>query len=73
MSDQASREYTSKEPFKAELLITQESYDVVKVKDNGYHDKIVKVEGGILLKITITAPTLEKLAERINGHVALIS
>ena len=64
--------YKSAEPFKAEILITQESHDVVKLKDNGYTDKILRVDGGIMLKLTITAPDLETLQRRVAGHIGLI-
>lgn len=64
--------YTSTEPFKAEILITQESHDIVRLKDNGYTEKVIRVDGGIMLKLTVTAPDLETLQKRISGHIALI-
>lgn len=64
--------YTTTEPFKAEILITQESYDLIRLKDNGYTDKIIHVDGGIMLKLTVTAPSLEALQRRITGHVGMI-
>lgn len=66
------KEYLSKEPFTAKILVKQESYYLTRMQDNGYPTKVIHVDGGILLKITITAPTLEKLRERINGHISLI-
>lgn len=75
MPEKTTSEYTTKEPFRAEILIAKESHDLYAVGDagNAYPRKVCTVEGGVMLKITITAPTLEKLAERINGHVSLIS
>lgn len=74
MPEQTTQTYTTKEPFKADILVIQESYDVYAVGEtgNGYPRKVVSVDGGIMLKITITAKTLSSLQEKIAGHVALI-
>lgn len=72
MTDQTTTEYNTKAPFSAEILVRQESHDVYAVKENGYSSKVVSVEGGILLKITLSAQTLPALQAKIAGHVALI-
>lgn len=69
---QLTKEYTSKDPFSAEILVRQESYDLMAMKDNGYNAKVIHVEGGIMLKITLSAKTLPALQAKIAGHVALI-
>lgn len=74
MPEQTTQTYTTKEPFRAEILVAQEAHDVYAVGEsgNGYPRKVVTVDGGVMLKITITAKTLPALQAKIAGHVALI-
>lgn len=67
-----TKEYTSKAPFSAEILVRQESHELLVMKGSGYNSKLINVDGGILLKITLSAQTLPALQEKIAGHVALI-
>lgn len=69
---EVSKEYTSKVPFSADILVRQESHELMVMKGNGYNSKMMAIDGGVLLKITLTAKTLPELQAKIAGHVALI-
>lgn len=72
MPEYSENYVASKAPFSAEILIRQESHTVTQIKDNGYHSNPISVEGGVLLKISLSASGLSELKEQINGHIALI-
>jgi len=67
-----TKEYRSKDPFSAEILVRQDSHELLVMKGNGYNTKLINVDGGVLLKITLSAKTLPGLQAKIAGHVALI-
>jgi len=67
-----TKEYTSKDPFSADILVRQESHELLLMKGNGYNTKMISVDGGVLLKISLSAKTLQGLQAKIAGHVALI-
>jgi hypothetical protein len=63
---------TSKPPFTADIQIFQESHTLTMIKDNGYSGPSINVEGGMVLKLKVTADSLPELRTKISNHVALI-
>lgn len=72
MPDYEKKYVTSKPPFSAEILIRQEAHEVTLLKDNGYTTPLIRVDGGVMLKINVSADTLDALQAKIAGHVALV-
>jgi len=72
MPDIQTQSITSKAPFSADIIVRQETHEAYVVKDNGYNSNPIRVEGGILLNLKVTANTLSDLQNKIEAHVALI-
>lgn len=72
MPELHTQSVTNKPPYSADILIRQEGHEVYMIKENGYNSVPIKVEGGVMLKVTVSSQTLPGLIEKIKGHVALI-
>lgn len=72
MPEYSENYIASKQPFSAEILVRQESHTITQIKDNGYHSAPIPVDGGILLKVNVSASSLPELKKKIEGHIALI-
>lgn len=62
---------SSKVPYTAKVIISQESHIQTVENSSGYTTKI-DVEGGVLLNVTIAANTLEELKNKVASYVKIV-
>lgn len=72
MPEYQSNQIASRAPFSADIIVRHEAHEVSIVKDNGYTGQPIKVDGGVLLNIKLSANGLPELKKMIEGHIALI-
>jgi len=63
--DMATDKYFTSVPYKAEILVVAESHKVIEMQNNGYPKTVAEVDGGVLLKLTVTADSLEELTAKV--------